>query len=646
MTQNEFSVATSNIGGIVETELSFEPGITVLAGRNATNRTSFLQAIMAAFGSENASLKADAEEGFVGVEIDGDQYTRTLTRTNGGVSFGGDPYLADSTVADLFAFLLETNEARLAVSRGDNLREIIMRPIDTDSIQAEIDQLEREKRDVDKEIEDVRSLSNSVSTLQNQLEQRKQDIEETESELEAKEAELEELDRDLEETKQEQNEIEDTFDDLREARRELEKYQYNLETEQESLGSLEEEREDLEEALTDIETVSESRLAELNQELQRLRDAKQSLESEISTTQRVIAFNKEMLEGTSADITNALRMDGGSQSAESVTDQLLEGTEIVCWTCGSQVEKENIEETIDRLQSLLKNKHSELGDIESEIEEIKSKKQSIESKQNRVEELSSRRRQVEAEIGNRTDDIEDLRQRIEEQSEELDRLETEAESIEDESYDEILDKHKEANQLEFELDRLRKEKQEIENDLTSVNERLKELDALEEERERIATELNNLRTKIDRLEEDAIEAFNEHMAEMLAVLEYENIERIWLERTERRVREGRRKVAQSVFDLHIVRTSKDGTTYEDTVDHLSESEREVTGLIFALAGYLVHDVYEVLPVMLLDSLEAIDSDRIAALVTYFQQYADYLLVALLPEDAGALEKEHELIESI
>jgi DNA repair exonuclease SbcCD ATPase subunit len=646
MTTNELSVAASNIGGIDETTLSFEPGVTVLAGRNATNRTSFLQAVMAAFGSENASLKADADEGVVELELDGEQYTRTLTRTSGGVAFGGDPYLDDSTVADLFAFLLETNEARLAVSRGDDLRELIMRPIDTASIQSEIERLEAEKRDIDKEIAEVESLSNSVSTLQRRLTEREQEIAETEAELEEKESELEALDRDLEETRQEQSDIEDTFDDLRAARRDLEQYQYNLETEQESLASLEGEREDVEAELADLETVSESRLSELTHELQQRRDEKQALESEISTVQRVISFNEEMLEGTSADITSALRMDGGSQSAASVTDQLLDGGEVVCWTCGSPVERENIEATIDRLQSLLREKHSELGEVESEIKELKSTKRSVESKQETLETLSARRRQVESEIDERTQEIADLRERIEAQSEELERLEAEAESMENESYDEILDTHKEANQLEFELDRLRTEKSELESELAAANDRLDDLDALEAERESVAAELQDLRTRIDRLEADAVEAFNEHMAEMLAVLEYENIERIWLERTEQQVREGRRKVTQSVFDLHIVRTASDGATYEDTVDHLSESEREVTGLIFALAGYLVHEVYEVLPVMLLDSLEAIDSDRIAALVTYFEQYADYLLVALLPEDAGALENERELVDAI
>ncbi|MFD1686523.1 chromosome segregation protein SMC, partial [Halobellus litoreus] len=93
-------------------------------------------------------------------------------------------------------------------------------------------------------------------------------------------------------------------------------------------------------------------------------------------------------------------------------------------------------------------------------------------------------------------------------------------------------------------------------------------------------------------------------------------------------------------------TTENGAAYEDTIEHLSESEREVTGLIFALAGYLVHDLHETVPFMLLDSLEAIDSDRIADLVEYFADYADFLVVALLPEDAQALDEEFTRVTSI
>lgn len=111
-----------------------------------------------------------------------------------------------------------------------------------------------------------------------------------------------------------------------------------------------------------------------------------------------------------------------------------------------------------------------------------------------------------------------------------------------------------------------------------------------------------------------------------------------------------RSVAQSKyrtsFDLHVVRATESGSVYEDTVEHLSESEREVTGLVFALAGYLTHGVHEEMPFLLLDSLEAIDSERIADLVEYVADYTEFLVVALLPEDAAAVDERHARVTDI
>jgi len=85
--------------------------------------------------------------------------------------------------------------------------------------------------------------------------------------------------------------------------------------------------------------------------------------------------------------------------------------------------------------------------------------------------------------------------------------------------------------------------------------------------------------------------------------------------------------------------------YEDSVENLSESEREVIGLLVSLAGYLVHDAHDEVPFMLLDSLEAIDASRIADLIEYFAEYAPYLVVALLPEDAADIDFEHKKVSA-
>ena len=46
-TEKHAKLSVENIGGIDTTEIAFSPGVTSLTGRNATNRTSLLQALMA-----------------------------------------------------------------------------------------------------------------------------------------------------------------------------------------------------------------------------------------------------------------------------------------------------------------------------------------------------------------------------------------------------------------------------------------------------------------------------------------------------------------------------------------------------------------------------------------------------------------------
>ena len=66
--------------------------------------------------------------------LDGENYIRMLERHNGTVVFDVDSFLKDAGAAELFAFLLESNEARQAVAPDDDLREDTMRPVDTAEI--------------------------------------------------------------------------------------------------------------------------------------------------------------------------------------------------------------------------------------------------------------------------------------------------------------------------------------------------------------------------------------------------------------------------------------------------------------------------------------------------------------------------------
>ena len=51
------TVSVRNLGGIDMESVTFEPGVTVLTGRNATNRTSLLRSVAAALGGSAGELK-------------------------------------------------------------------------------------------------------------------------------------------------------------------------------------------------------------------------------------------------------------------------------------------------------------------------------------------------------------------------------------------------------------------------------------------------------------------------------------------------------------------------------------------------------------------------------------------------------------
>jgi DNA repair exonuclease SbcCD ATPase subunit len=636
-----FSV--ENIGGIDQTEVDIPPGVTVLTGKNATNRTSFLRSIMCAMGSQRASLKGDADEGRVEMTLDGDTYERTIKRVGDDVTFEGDGYLDDPEVADLFAFLLETNDARQAAARGDQLRDVIMRPVDVDAIRAEIRRLETEKGDINDELANIESRKRDLPQLEQRRNTLREKIEDKREELAELEDEIDDSSRDVEQGRKEQAELEEKLQELRQTRSELETIRRKIERQEESISSLKRERSDLESDLDDLPETPMGDHRDLESEIDRLRTERQDLNTEINELRSLIQYNEERLEAEDYE----LLQDGGAAAEEnggSLTDQLVESDSetVVCWTCGSSVEREQIESTIDRLKSLRTEKVDALNDVKSQLEELKQEQREATKKQRRRTEIERKLDDIEAELDRRDEQIDALKSNREGLTDEVESLESEVESLESADFDEILTLHKEANQLEFEIDSLESDLDDVTSEIEEIEADVERADDLREQRAELVDELTDQRTKIDQIEAEAVDSFNEHMESILDLLGYENIERIWIERIE----DAGSTNGQTRFELHIVRTTENGAAYEDTIDHLSESEREVTGLIFALAGYLVHDLHESVPFMVLDSLEAIDSDRIAALVEYFADYADFLVVALLPEDAQALDDRFTRVTSI
>jgi predicted nucleic acid-binding Zn-ribbon protein len=622
-------VHVENVGGIDESTVELSAGVTALVGRNATNRTSLLRAIAGALGGDHATLKGDADRGEVRLSVDGETHTRVLERRDGTVRAGGDPYREDPGAADLFGFLFESNPARTAVRRGDDLRDLIVRPVDTDEIEREIRTLVDERDAIDDDLRKIESLADDLPDLEAERASLAEEVTTLDEEVDRLRDRIDEAEGDAASAAATDDELEAAREDLRAARERLADARDDRETEREALASLREERTDLRAALEDHDPVSEARVETLEDRLDDLRARKRSLESTLTGLQRVVQFNERVLDGDLSDVVDPIDDPGDP------TEELLAGgRSVTCWTCGTEVEAETVRETIARLSTLRREIAEEGTDVAETIEAVSEERDDLVARREERAEVERRLADVESEIERREDRVAACEERIAEAERAVERLSDRVERLRADRQDERLALQTELGDRRYERDRARERLSEVETRIESVEEELARREDLREERAAVVDRVETLRTRVERLETAAVESFNDHMAELLDRLDYENVERVWLER------------ADEEFGLHVVRTTAEGVAYEDTVDHLSESEREVIGLVFALAGYLVHDVHETVPVMLVDSVEAIDGPRVAALLGYLGERVPYVVAALLPEHAAALPGDVDRVTTV
>ena len=635
-TSSTTRVTVRNIGGISERAIELSQGVTVLSGTNATNRTSLLKALAAAQGSEAVSLRGTADEGSVKLSYDGEQYHRTIRRVDDSLGFDGecpvDP--EDRDVAERFAFLFEDNRARQAIRRGENLHDVVMGPVDTDEIEAEIAALKREREQQERELDELESLQAQLPSLRERRDELEEQKASLEDEIAAKESEIEAAEETVDESEAHKTAVDEQVAELRTYQSDLEATESKLETTEGTIDELEAELADTQAELRALDPVDTAQLEELTAELDTLHERVAEKERMMSELQNIIQFNKEYLEGEGQQYPDAL----GGTDADAVTGQLVDGDhDTVCWTCGSPTSESNIADTVDRLQGLHEDLHGEREQLRDRIDELQGRKDDLEQRRDRRGTLQDAITDIEGQLGRQRERLTALQDQRERLQDDVETAEAELATLREEQQGEILEHHRELNELEFELQQTTDEYDSVCTEIAAVESELEGLDSLRSDIEATAEDIEFLRERVETIEREVIDSFNEHMEAILAKLAYGNLERIWLDRQTTAQRD------DTQFELHVIRTDDDGAPYEDTVTNLSESEREVTGLIFALAGYLAHDVHEKAPFMLLDSLEAIDRERIGLLLEYLGGFAKNIVVALLEEDARALPMDYTTI---
>ncbi len=624
--RGDVQLQVENMGGIKNAEVSLSEGVTLFTGENATNRTSVFRAIAGALGSEAGILKRDAERGSVTLSIDGTVYKREYVRQNGSIRKEGSPYANETDIVDLFVCLLEDNPIRRAMRGGADLRELLLAPVDTDELQSEIATLRSERNRIDERLTEIEREHERLPKLEQERTGLEDELADIESELQATRKEIAAFETESVETEQTELLLE-----------KLEDYQGRLEEKKAELDTQRSIREELRENLVEVReelsevTVQEDRLERIDQEISRLGAQKSEIVGTINDLSTILKQNQNLVSGDGSVVTELV-------VEENVVDEIDPMNQSVeCWTCGSQVERQAIADQLASLEDLVEQKRERRRVIEGELADLRAERKTLKQETEQHRELNEREATLEQELEKRSVEIEERQTDIDELRDDITEIESELESVGSLDDHDEFEGYERVSELEYERGRLENEIQDVEDEINEIRYLVGKREDLEARRADLTEQITSLRSRVETIQRDVVEQFNTHMETVLDRLQYRNIERVWLER--------RTENGETEFALHIVREDEAGNVYEDSLDHLSESEREVIGLVVALTGHVVHDVAEQVPFMLLDSLEAIDATRIAELVDYLSSETTYLLAALLEEDAAELPDSYDRIRA-
>lgn len=602
-------LTVSNIGGIERETLSLAPGVTLVTGPNASNKTSLLKAFAFALGAESAPLRSGATEGWVDLSNEYIDVHRRISHNNGETRVDGKPLLenrgelsGDPTALATFVNLLEFNPFRTAIRHGNSIESLLMAPLEVEDLEAKRAELIETKQELDDEIDNldgsetelerVQKKHSSVKKELDKLNKRLSDLRNRRTPTEGQDA--------LAEYHQEQA-------DLNADRQRLSS---EIQDVVESIERLEDRRTAALEAASEARQEAESYdPEEIRTNRRKLRERLDTADERIETLQTAVTANREMLD---LDIDWA-----GSHEHNLSADRTR------CWACGAMADTDSFETTIEEILGTISDERDKRSEIQPRLDELDADLESYNDAQSRAADSEDRARELEVTIEQRRNSVRtkrellaDINNELSEIQEEIDGLRETHDERTDDLDDEIEQTQKEVLSKQSELTRL----ESVLSDVRADTERREELT---QEREEIRERIQTLTEQIEQAERQLRESFNTTVADLIEKLEFDSFERIWLDGS---------------FEI-VVAQEIDGTVRRSPVAHLSEGEREMVGLVCGLAGYLTYDLDESVPILLLDSLGAFDIGRLEPLISYFSDRTDYLLVAVYPEIANQMSFE-------
>jgi len=567
-----WTIDIERIAGILHGSATIEPGLNAVQAANWQGKSSFVEAIKTALGT-STELTEGADSGRVDLHTPDRDVTVQLVRNGSTISSEGTPYLDDEydvVRAELFACLDEHNEIRRAVRRGENLEDVLLRPLDFQNIDEQIVELKRKRERVESELSQATEARKRLPSVQQKVTRLDREIEELREQREAIETGVDEGETS---TQQQLNQA-------RSKKRQAEKQVNQLEQ------SIERTQNRLSEHRTELESIDVPDHENVDEQLERARGELDSIKRDADILQSLYSATEMVLDENRLDLITDVQRN-------------IAGDTVTCWTCGNDTTREDIEAHREALGTQLTEHRAAAEQHRDRAEELEARREQQQQLQQREQDLEADILELEEQLADRRQSLSDAQKRLDAASTRVDGL---AERV-DETISDRSDIESEIKYREAELDDATAE-------LDKLDARADKIDRLETELEMIRTEIEDLRSRKDRIKREARDAFDEAIDDIVSRFEtgFES--------------------ARLTADFDIV-VARDGR--EASLTALSEGELELIGFVAALAGWQSFDVAESVPLMVVDSVGGLDDENLHTLVEYLRDRTEYLVFTAYPE---------------
>lgn len=611
-------VVVENIGGLKHIEADIIPGLNVIEQPNASGKTSFLRAfslLLTPSGNYKDLeyiLRSMSTEGFILItDHNGNQIKKTISRNKNTITVAGDDLVTPeiSLLVKRFAICGHDNEILSAVRLGQNLKSLI----GTDNniierLKAEIRYKESNLAALTEDLnKDANAAHQKIST-----EKKRDTLLKELSQLEEKYAALKKQHDSMASVGKETA----TKEKLNAKSTELQQIEFKINDSKKMIKNKNELIEKLSKEIQSLRRSTEQ-LGEVdNREIDKIKKEMQNIDYKIQKT----ISQQSTLDMTIQATKNVVRELEESPQTSTILDSLSDDSHVSCPVCGQDAGIRIIKKHIDELMEKRAKTQTTISKLESDQAVLSKKKDVLIQKGSEITTAISVIKSKEATINNENGNISLINQAIEKLEDSKEKLNAEIKELSKSINDKVVNITIEIAKIKESIGQKKTAIENFNNEIKSYDAVIRGIDNKRLSVAEMKKDVENTKAELHKIELRIQEQFNQIIPEVYSILGFSsNISRISLEQN---------------YDLMVSRKTDKDSIYRDmdSIKTLSKSELEVIGLAVMISGYIVNNLKEYFPYILLDELTFLDNKRLKALMDYMEKIAVSIILTKLPPE--------------